>query len=53
MFFDDALSFCNSMDSSLFEPYNHEILEAFTDAARRAGMHRIWLGLTDLVEAGV
>ena len=52
MDFDNAVTHCNAMDSILFEA-TQELFEVVTDAARRAGPHRIWLGFTDEEEEGV
>ncbi len=53
MDFDNAVTYCSAMDSILFEAETPELFELVTDAARRAGPHRIWLGFTDVEEEGV
>ncbi len=53
MHFLDAIAHCNAMNSTLFEAETPELFEVVTDAARRAGAHRIWLGFTDVAEEGV
>ncbi len=50
---DQAVSHCTTMGSHLFEPYNHDLFEVISDAARRAGLTFVWLGLTDVDEEGV
>ncbi len=49
----EAIAYCNNMDSTLFEPYTQVLFEAIADAARKAGINRVWIGVTDVFEEGV
>ena len=53
MVYGDAITYCNTMNGTLFEPYNQAMFETVTNAARRAGIERIWLGLTDVLNEGM
>ncbi len=53
MAYGEAVTYCKNMGSTLFEPYTQDLLEVIGDAARRAGLVRIWIGISDVAEEGV
>ncbi len=53
MAYEEAVAYCHDMGSTLFEPYTQVLFEVIVDAARRAGLERIWIGVTDVAEEGL
>ncbi len=53
MTFHEAITYCDDMDSILFEPYNQVLYADIIDGAKRAGLAMVWLGITDVEEEGV